>query len=146
MYAKSFSCPLAWFFLVSMSIVPILTYADPEPMARPTRPKVFTNAEELRRYLDLVRDYYSLNGKARYGKRAPPTSAPSSGSDFPGEKIRGFLGALRRVEGCPEGQRLRGDLSQEEDPPKQFRQEPRGPSRSSNLLYEEMDKFYDEAQ
>ncbi|KAI4502687.1 hypothetical protein M0802_002599 [Mischocyttarus mexicanus] len=42
---------------------------EPEPMARPTRPKVFTSPEELRKYLDLVKDYYSFNGKARYGKR-----------------------------------------------------------------------------
>ncbi|KAK0088125.1 hypothetical protein PV325_013121 [Microctonus aethiopoides] len=44
--------------------------ADPDAMARPTRPKVFTSVDELRRYLDLIRDYYSLSGKARYGKRA----------------------------------------------------------------------------
>ena len=39
---------------------------DPEPMARPMRPKVFSSPEELRRYLDRVRDYYTFNGKARY--------------------------------------------------------------------------------
>ncbi|XP_033220253.1 uncharacterized protein LOC117174911 [Belonocnema kinseyi] len=43
---------------------------DPEPMARPMRPKVFSSPEELRRYLELVRDYYTFNGKARYGKRS----------------------------------------------------------------------------
>lgn len=48
---------------LAMVVGPVL--AEPEPMARPTRPKVFTSAEELKRYLDLVRDYYSLNGKAR---------------------------------------------------------------------------------
>ncbi|EFN68519.1 hypothetical protein EAG_09948 [Camponotus floridanus] len=38
-------------------------------MARPTRPKVFGSPEELKKYADLVRDYYYLIGKARYGKR-----------------------------------------------------------------------------
>lgn len=38
----------------------------PEAIARPTRPKAFTNVDDLRKYLDLVRDYYSLSGKARY--------------------------------------------------------------------------------
>lgn len=40
-------------------------YAEAEAMARPTRPKVIGSPEELKRYLDLVRDYYSLNGRAR---------------------------------------------------------------------------------
>ncbi|OXU25807.1 hypothetical protein TSAR_007970 [Trichomalopsis sarcophagae] len=46
--------------------------SEPEPMARPARPKVFESPDELREYLDNVRDYYSLSGKARYGKRAEP--------------------------------------------------------------------------
>lgn len=36
------------------------TCAEPEPMARPTRPKAIASPEELERYFDLVRDYYSL--------------------------------------------------------------------------------------
>ncbi|KAL7291447.1 hypothetical protein TKK_0015031 [Trichogramma kaykai] len=43
---------------------------NPEPMMRPTRPKVFTSPEELRQYLELVKDYFTVHGKARYGKRA----------------------------------------------------------------------------
>lgn len=39
-------------------------YAEPEPMARPTRPKMIGSSEDLKRYLDLVRDYY-FNGRAR---------------------------------------------------------------------------------
>lgn len=38
---------------------------EPEPMARPTRPKVFTSPEELQEYLKDVKGYYWLNGKAR---------------------------------------------------------------------------------
>ena len=52
---------LAVITIASMTVV----RCEPEPMARPTRPKVFTTPDELRRYLDLVKDYYSLNGKAR---------------------------------------------------------------------------------
>lgn len=61
-----FFCWLLLAIIVGISIV----HAEPEPMARPTRPKVFSNPEELKRYADLVRDYYFLIGKARYGKRS----------------------------------------------------------------------------
>lgn len=61
-----FVCWLLLAIIVGASIV----HAEPEPMARPTRPKVFSNPEELKRYADLVRDYYFLIGKARYGKRS----------------------------------------------------------------------------
>ncbi|XP_072767599.1 neuropeptide Y-like [Anoplolepis gracilipes] len=61
-----FSCCLLLVAVVGTLIV----HADPEPMARPTRPKVIGSPEELKRYADLVRDYYFLIGKARYGKRS----------------------------------------------------------------------------
>ena len=46
-----------------------IVHGEPGPMAKPTQPDIFTNQEELRKYLDHVTDFYSLNGKARYGKR-----------------------------------------------------------------------------
>ncbi|KAF7997106.1 hypothetical protein HCN44_005383 [Aphidius gifuensis] len=55
--------------IVIMTIV-LETNGEPDAMARPTRPKVFTNLNELQKYLELVKDYYSISGKARYGKRA----------------------------------------------------------------------------
>ncbi|KOC66522.1 Pro-neuropeptide Y [Habropoda laboriosa] len=55
--------------------ITVTVHGEPEPMARPTRPEVFTSPEELRRYLDHVSDYYSLSGKARYGKRGNTVSS-----------------------------------------------------------------------
>lgn len=70
---------------------------EPEPMARPTRPKVFTSPEELRRYLDLVRDYYSLNGKARYGKRGDVSSSPPE-VNHPWDALRTLLDIRRQMQ------------------------------------------------
>ena len=56
---------ITWISLVLL-VGSVVINGNPEPMARPMRPKVFSNPEELRRYLDLVRDYYTLNGKPRY--------------------------------------------------------------------------------
>lgn len=42
-----------------------IVHGEPGPMAKPTQPDIFTNQEELRKYLDHVTDFYSLNGKAR---------------------------------------------------------------------------------
>lgn len=74
-----------------------LVHGDPEPMARPTRPKVFTSPEELRRYLDLVRDYYSLNGKARYGKRGDVLPAMPD-KDHPWDALRMILDVRRQMQ------------------------------------------------
>lgn len=52
-------------YLILSILGTMIVHGDPEPMARPTRPEVIASPEELRRYLDYVRDYYSLNGKAR---------------------------------------------------------------------------------
>ncbi|XP_011506555.1 PREDICTED: uncharacterized protein LOC105369018 [Ceratosolen solmsi marchali] len=69
--------PLALFHLVSLTWIVISIGAtevrsEPQPIARPTRPKVFTSPDELKEYLDNIKIYYTLNGKARYGKRADP--------------------------------------------------------------------------
>ncbi|KAF3430246.1 hypothetical protein E2986_11563 [Frieseomelitta varia] len=56
-------------FLVLFIFGAVVVHGEPQPMARPTRPEIFTSPEELRRYLDHVSDYYSHSGKARYGKR-----------------------------------------------------------------------------
>lgn len=75
-----------------------ITQCEPEPMARPTRPKVFTSPEELRRYLDLVKDYYSLNGKARYGKRAGGNGSPTVYLGYPWDTLKFLLDAHRRLQ------------------------------------------------
>ncbi|CAD1469212.1 unnamed protein product [Heterotrigona itama] len=56
-------------YLVLFIFGAVVVHGEPDPMARPTRPEIFTSPEELRRYLDHVSDYYSHSGKARYGKR-----------------------------------------------------------------------------
>ncbi|XP_011256013.1 pro-neuropeptide Y [Camponotus floridanus] len=60
---------LAYFSFCLFTVIGTIVQAEPESMARPTRPKVFGSPEELKKYADLVRDYYYLIGKARYGKR-----------------------------------------------------------------------------
>ncbi|KAK1122373.1 Pro-neuropeptide Y [Melipona quadrifasciata] len=60
-------------FLALFIFGAVVVHGEPEPMARPTRPEIFTSPEELRRYLDHVSDYYSHSGKARYGKRGRPS-------------------------------------------------------------------------
>ncbi|KMQ96760.1 neuropeptide f isoform x1 [Lasius niger] len=51
-------------------------------MARSTRPKAVVNSEELKRYADLVNDFYYLTTKPRYGKRSDivPMSTELSGA------------------------------------------------------------------
>ncbi|XP_074110907.1 neuropeptide F [Cotesia typhae] len=46
-----------------------VTCDEPETMSRPTRPKMLGSSDELRKFLDVVRDYYTVSSKARYGKR-----------------------------------------------------------------------------
>ncbi|CAK9812587.1 Pro-neuropeptide Y [Anthophora plagiata] len=71
------SYPCIVYLLLSLVVlgITVTVHGEPEPMARPTRPEVFTSPEELRRYLDHVSDYYSLSGKARYGKRGNTLSS-----------------------------------------------------------------------
>ncbi|XP_014217751.1 pro-neuropeptide Y-like [Copidosoma floridanum] len=58
------------YFVLGIIILQSITaQSDTEPMARITRPEVFSNPDDLKQFLDLVKGYYSLNGKARYGKR-----------------------------------------------------------------------------
>ncbi|XP_058796011.1 pro-neuropeptide Y-like [Phymastichus coffea] len=64
--------------VIFMAVGCLTVQSQPEPMARPTRPKVFTSPEELKQYLDLVKDYYTLNSKPRYGKRADPYQATNA--------------------------------------------------------------------
>ncbi|KAK2576107.1 hypothetical protein KPH14_007441 [Odynerus spinipes] len=85
---------LAIFLITIFGI--IIIKCEPEPMARPTRPKVFTSPEELRRYLDLVKDYYSLNGKARYGKRG--NKSPAVYLDYPWDSLKFILDTQRRFQ------------------------------------------------
>ncbi|XP_057330438.1 uncharacterized protein LOC130670860 [Microplitis mediator] len=59
----------AWIFFVTWMLGSEVMCVEPDTMARPTRPKIITDVDELRKYLDLVRDFYTVNSKARYGKR-----------------------------------------------------------------------------
>lgn len=56
----------AWIFFVMWMLGSEVMCAEPDTMARPTRPKIITDVDELRKYLDLVRDFYTVNSKARY--------------------------------------------------------------------------------
>lgn len=39
-------------------------------MAKPERPRVFNSAEQFKKYLEDVKEYYNLNARPRYGKRS----------------------------------------------------------------------------
>ncbi|XP_012142991.1 neuropeptide F isoform X2 [Megachile rotundata] len=67
-----------YMFVALLTFGIMIVHCEPQPMARPTRPEVFTSPEELRRYIDHVREYYTLSGKARYGKRG---NIPFTGLD-----------------------------------------------------------------
>lgn len=56
-----FFCCLLLAAILGMLIV----HAEPESMARSTRPKAVVNSEELKRYADLVNDFYYLTTKPR---------------------------------------------------------------------------------
>ncbi|XP_032688269.1 uncharacterized protein LOC116852238 isoform X2 [Odontomachus brunneus] len=71
------------------------TYAEPEPMARPTRPKAIASPEELERYFDLVRDYYSLR-RARYGKRGGDAAPRMSELNATWETLKTILDTQRQ--------------------------------------------------
>ncbi|EFN77166.1 uncharacterized protein LOC105189899 isoform X2 [Harpegnathos saltator] len=70
-------------------------YAEPEPMARPTRPKAIASPEELERYFDLVRDYYSLR-RARYGKRSGDAAPRTLELNATWETLKTILDAQRQ--------------------------------------------------
>lgn len=135
---------------------PLLVHGEPDPMARPTRPKVFTSAEELRRYLDLVRDYYSLNGKARYGKRAlviPMFDNPWGVVRIPPTQAGFFalrqqqLEQLQQMENPAKHQLQREILNRQQEQqlqePRQFQQ---GGQQAPNEFSDMMTKYYDEIQ
>ncbi|XP_043486793.1 uncharacterized protein LOC122514199 [Polistes fuscatus] len=61
---------------------------EPEPMARPIKPRVFTSPEELQKYVDLVKDHYLYNGKARYGKREGVNTLPQHYLGYPWNNLR----------------------------------------------------------
>jgi len=58
--ARFFCC-----LLLIAIVKTMIACAEPESMARPTRPKVITSPEELNKYLALVQEYYSLTGRTR---------------------------------------------------------------------------------
>ncbi|XP_031835972.1 neuropeptide F [Nomia melanderi] len=106
------SYPSAIYLLAVLAVLEtVMVHGDPDPMARPTRPEVFLNSEELRRYLDHVTDWYSLNGKARYGKRDEiPSAALDDGRAW--DTVKTML-----------------DVSQESQQPQPRFEERRQPSR-----------------
>ncbi|XP_046832543.1 uncharacterized protein LOC124954180 [Vespa velutina] len=120
---------------------------EPEPMARPTRPKVFTSPEELRRYLDLVKDYYSINGKARYGKRAGGNAFPAFYLGYPWNTLRFILDTHRHFQqqkedkSKPIKEQINFRNFQDNDTKKQiFRNNP------SENLSDMIDNYYDDVE
>ncbi|KAG7189239.1 hypothetical protein KM043_008799 [Ampulex compressa] len=84
---------VAWSCLVVMAIGAVLVYGEPEYLKRPVRPKIFTSREQLKRYLDLIQEYYSVTGRARYGKRDVTPAA-----DLPWDALRAVLGLDRQTQ------------------------------------------------
>ncbi|XP_076679334.1 neuropeptide F [Andrena cerasifolii] len=89
-YLNTICLPLVIFILGA-----VIVDGEPEPMAGPTRPEVFTTPEELRRYLDYVGDYYLQNGKARYGKRGD-VPFPTSDAGRAWDTVKTILDASRQ--------------------------------------------------
>ncbi|XP_012265693.2 uncharacterized protein LOC105691637 [Athalia rosae] len=140
--------------IMMVTFSPILVFGEPDPMARPTRPKVFTSADELRRYLDHVKDYYSLSGKARYGKRTPSLSI----TENPWELVRippaqstllalrqQQLDQLHQIEN-PLRHQLQREIQNQQEEQEELRQFGQGGQREPSYLYEAMAKYYDEMQ
>ncbi|XP_043480717.1 uncharacterized protein LOC122510273 [Leptopilina heterotoma] len=81
---------ITWISLVLL-VGSLIIEGNGEPMARPMPPKVFNSAEDLRKYLELIKDYYNLNGKARYGKRSTETLLTSGNYNNPSDTLRMIL-------------------------------------------------------
>nr|XP_012227016.1 PREDICTED: uncharacterized protein LOC105674914 [Linepithema humile]XP_012227026.1 PREDICTED: uncharacterized protein LOC105674914 [Linepithema humile] len=69
--------------------------SDPEPMARPTRPKEIVSPEQLKTYLNRVFSY-SQSAMGRYGKRGDIAPMSELGSTW--ETLRMILDAQWRNE------------------------------------------------
>ncbi|KAF7385343.1 hypothetical protein HZH68_013773 [Vespula germanica] len=124
---------------------------EPEPMARPTRPKVFTSPEELQEYLKDVKGYYWLNGKARYGKRAGGNAFPAFYLGYPWNTLRFILDTHRHFQQQKEDKNkpIKGQIIfrnnfrnfQDTDSKKQiFRNN--APENLSDMI----DKYYDDVE
>ncbi|XP_024874390.1 uncharacterized protein LOC112456215 [Temnothorax curvispinosus] len=59
-----------FFWCLSVVAVIGMTIACAEPTARLTRSEDIGSDDQLKRYTDYVRNYYSTFGKARHGKRS----------------------------------------------------------------------------
>ncbi|XP_076241547.1 neuropeptide F [Calliopsis andreniformis] len=86
-----------YLFLIVCILGTMIVKGEPEPMARPTRPEVISSPEEFRRYLGQVKDYYSLNGKARYGKRGDAFSSTLDANPA-WNSVRAILAASQQTQ------------------------------------------------
>ncbi|KAJ8687187.1 hypothetical protein QAD02_022981 [Eretmocerus hayati] len=105
---------LTYLIVVLIAVGCSTVQSSPEPMARPTRPKVFTSPEELREYLDLIRVYYTLSSKARYGKRGDP-SIPTNHrlpADYPSDFLRTLIAVNRQWQ---QNQRMENEQLEKND-------------------------------
>lgn len=62
MNANSIMAHVTWILLFGSLII----YVKSEPMAKPERPRVFNSAEQFKKYLEDVKEYYNLNARPRY--------------------------------------------------------------------------------
>ena len=56
-------------YVLTLSVLalnPVMVKSEPETMARLTRPKDVNVPDNLKDYLEIVKEYYNLGGKARY--------------------------------------------------------------------------------
>lgn len=140
---------IIWMIFVLAALQTEIVHGDPDPMARPTRPKVFTSPEELRRYLDHVRDYYSLNGKARYGKRAEVIPTKLEG-DHTWDMVRTILDVHRQMQ---QQQREYGETAKNEKmdwlhtfEDSNMAKHPMKLSSRPTYLLDIIEKYYDDVQ
>ncbi|XP_051163922.1 uncharacterized protein LOC127283236 [Leptopilina boulardi] len=81
---------ITWISLVLL-VGSLIMHGNGVPMARPMPPKVFNSAEDLRKYLELIKDYYNLNGKPRYGKRSSEPLLTSTIYNNPSDTLKMIL-------------------------------------------------------
>ncbi|KAL2719604.1 neuropeptide Y-like [Vespula squamosa] len=119
---------------------------EPEPMARPTRQKVFNSAEELRRYIVNLTNELKLS-RPRFGKRAGDTAFPAFYLGYPWNTLRFILDTHRHFQEQKEDRSkpIKGQVTfrnfQDTDTKKQiFRNNL--PEKLSDMI----DKYYDDVE
>ncbi|UJR31878.1 hypothetical protein I4U23_019352 [Adineta vaga] len=105
LFTRNTTSRISWiiFTVVAIQIAQTLSaYTDVPPP--PTRPERFHSREELKRYLQLVHEYYAIIGRPRFGRsQTEKISEPNDRQlfdffDVNGDKSIGFDEFYQRLE------------------------------------------------